>query len=126
MFTQTGTPYYACPEVWLDQPYDFRSDIWSIGCVLYEMCSLAPPFKGKDVRELCSKVVKGHYENIPTRYSDSLTKVIAKCLQVTPLQRPTIDQLLACDEVRQWTRDQPQDGLWNTPRVNLLETIRCP
>jgi NIMA (never in mitosis gene a)-related kinase len=38
--TQTGTPYYACPEVWGDKPYDYRSDIWSMGCVLYEMITL--------------------------------------------------------------------------------------
>jgi len=42
--TQTGTPYYASPEVWKDQPYDWRSDIWSMGVVLYEMATLAPPF----------------------------------------------------------------------------------
>jgi NIMA (never in mitosis gene a)-related kinase len=38
--TQTGTPYYASPEVWRNQPYDFKSDIWSLGCVLYEMMCL--------------------------------------------------------------------------------------
>ena len=42
--TQTGTPYYASPEVWKDKPYDVKSDIWSLGCVLYELCALAPPF----------------------------------------------------------------------------------
>lgn len=42
--TQTGTPYYASPEVWSDKPYDLRSDIWSLGCVTYELITLNPPF----------------------------------------------------------------------------------
>lgn len=45
LYTQTGTPYYASPEVWRDKPYDFKSDIWSLGCVLYEICCLKTPFK---------------------------------------------------------------------------------
>lgn len=42
--TQTGTPYYASPEVWQDKPYDKKSDIWSLGAVLYELTALNPPF----------------------------------------------------------------------------------
>jgi NIMA (never in mitosis gene a)-related kinase len=59
--TQTGTPYYASPEVWRDEPYDFKSDIWSLGCVLYEMCAYRPPFQGKDLESLFRNVQKGVY-----------------------------------------------------------------
>ena len=43
-YTQTGTPYYASPEVWKDEPYDVKSDVWSLGCVMFEMVTLKPPF----------------------------------------------------------------------------------
>jgi NIMA (never in mitosis gene a)-related kinase len=63
--TQTGTPYYASPEVWKDKPYDSKSDIWSVGCVLYEMCSLNPPFKANDMSGLFQRITKGIYSPIP-------------------------------------------------------------
>jgi NIMA (never in mitosis gene a)-related kinase len=59
-YTQTGTPYYASPEVWRDQPYDIKSDIWSLGCVLYENIALKPPFRAQDMAGLYKKVLKGN------------------------------------------------------------------
>lgn len=47
--TQTGTPYYASPEVWRDELYDHKSDIWSLGCIIYEMCTFSPPFLGNSL-----------------------------------------------------------------------------
>ena len=58
LYTQTGTPYYASPEVWRDEPYDKKSDIWSLGCLIYELCALRPPFKGKDIEDLFTNVQK--------------------------------------------------------------------
>lgn len=58
-YTQTGTPYYASPEVWADKPYDFKSDIWSVGCIIYELCTLKPPFRGSNLQELFKTVTKG-------------------------------------------------------------------
>lgn len=56
VYTQTGTPYYAAPEVWKDKPYDLKCDIWSLGCVIYEMASLNPPFKAMDMEGLYRKI----------------------------------------------------------------------
>ena len=56
LHTQTGTPYYASPEVWRDQPYDSKSDVWSLGCVLYEMCTLKPPFRAQSMNGLYKAV----------------------------------------------------------------------
>ena len=50
--TQTGTPYYAAPEIWEGKPYDSKCDIWSIACVIYEMASFLPPFRANDLKGL--------------------------------------------------------------------------
>ena len=92
--TQTGTPYYASPEVWDNKSYDFKSDIWSLGCLIYEICSLKAPFRGNSLKNVYDKVMKGIYEPIPKMYSSSLGGIIYICLQTNPVNRPTCEQLL--------------------------------
>ena len=92
--TQTGTPYYASPEVWNDKPYSYKSDLWSIGCVIYELCALRPPFKGKDLDELYINVCKGKVERINKIYSDNLWKMIMMLLQVDVNKRVNCEQFL--------------------------------
>ena len=58
-YTQTGTPCYASPEVWMDLPYTMKSDLWSIGCVLYEMVALRTPFYADSMDALYQKVIAG-------------------------------------------------------------------
>lgn len=67
--TQTGTPYYASPEVWNDKAYDLKSDIWSLGAVAYELCALRPPFRAHNMGGLLKRVSEGSYPAIPEHYS---------------------------------------------------------
>ena len=94
LLTQTGTPYYASPEVWNDVPYSYKSDLWSIGCVIYELCALHPPFNGKDLDELYVNVCNGKVERINKIYSDDLWKMILMLLQVDAKKRVDCDSFL--------------------------------
>lgn len=82
--TQTGTPYYASPQVWKDKPYGVKSDMWSLGCVLYEMASLKPPFTATDLQGLYRKVCAGYFSRIPLKYSNDLQTVIRSLLKTNP------------------------------------------
>lgn len=89
--TQTGTPYYASPEVWQDLPYDMKSDIWSLGCVIYELCALEPPFKATDLQSLYKKVKAGVFKPISSTYSSDLSDLVNSMLKLRPKERPTTD-----------------------------------
>lgn len=89
LYTQTGTPYYASPEVWKDKPYDAKSDIWSLGCVIYEAAALHPPFRAADMQGLFKKVTAGVYPEIPSFFSDELKVLIKNLLQQNPTLRPS-------------------------------------
>jgi len=102
--TQTGTPYYASPEVWKDQPYDFKSDVWSLGCVMYEMAARTPPFKGKNMHVLFQKVCEADYKPLPKRYSAEFKEVVSMMLQPNPNLRPTCLQLLMLPVVQDIVR----------------------
>jgi NIMA (never in mitosis gene a)-related kinase len=88
LYTQTGTPYYASPEVWKNQPYDSKSDIWSLGCVLYEIVALHPPFLASNMKGLYEKIISGKYMELPSKYSNELHLVINTMLQLNPKLRP--------------------------------------
>lgn len=94
MRTQTGTPYYACPEVWKDMPYDNRSDVWSAGCVLYEMITKMPPFRATTMKGLYAKVLSGKYDPIASFYTQDLKNILKSCLQVRLSDRANCDKIL--------------------------------
>lgn len=87
--TQTGTPYYTSPEIWNNYHYDGRVDIWSLGCLLYELTTLHPPFLANDLPGLSKKVTMGYYDPVPQIYSKNLSELIKKCLNTKMNNRPT-------------------------------------
>ena len=109
LHTQTGTPYYASPEVWNDAPYSYKSDLWSIGCVIYELCNLKPPFQGKDLDELYENVCKGNPERINKAYSDELWKMILMLLQVDVNKRADCNMFLNSDLIRKKMMEMKKD-----------------
>lgn len=125
LYTQTGTPYYASPEVWKDQPYDIKSDLWSLGCVVYEATVLRPPFRADDMEQLYKKVLKGQYAKIPAVFSEDLKAVIGQLLQVNPHHRPSIGQLLS-SEAMQRRIQQMSGGGEAGGSGGLLQTIKMP
>ena len=74
--TMVGTPYYLSPEIIEGRPYSFKSDIWSIGVMLYEMCTLRPPFEGFNMHSLAMNIVRGKFRPIPSHFSKELRDLV--------------------------------------------------
>ena len=72
-----GTPYYLSPEIVQSKSYDSKTDIWSMGVMLYEFCALKPPFDGASIHMLSMKIVRGVYNPVPTVFSAELRSLIA-------------------------------------------------
>ena len=92
--TQTGTPYFASPEIWEDKPYSFKSDIWSIGCILYQMAGLKMPFQGKNIKEVYYNLKNINIPPLPEIYSPDLMYMVKKLLKLNPDQRPSTQEIL--------------------------------
>jgi serine/threonine protein kinase len=94
------------PEICKAEQYGPHSDIWALGCIIYEMCAKTPPFNAKTHFELIQKIKAGRYPAIPSCYSPELSKVIASCLQVFPTNRPDTAQLLNLPIVKLMRKEQ--------------------
>ncbi|NWR73549.1 NEK3 kinase, partial [Centropus unirufus] len=93
--TYMGTPYYVPPEIWENTPYNNKSDIWSLGCILYELCTLRHPFQANSWKHLILKICNGSYAPLPSHYSYELHYLIKQMFKRNPQSRPSACTILA-------------------------------
>lgn len=98
--TQIGTPYYLSPEICEGKNYNTKTDIWSLGCILYEMCTLHHAFEGRNINNLLVNIIRGHFAPINPQYSQDLRNLVASMLTKNPDQRPSANQILSLPFIR--------------------------
>ena len=125
-FTQTGTPYFASPEIWNDQPYDYKCDIWSVGCITYEMANLHVPFRGTSMQQLYQNVMKGIYPQVHSRYSNELKEIIKNILVINPKNRPSASELLNNYIIKKKMCELGYNEKNDEEKAKLMKTIKVP
>uniref|UniRef100_A0AAQ5ZC86 non-specific serine/threonine protein kinase n=1 Tax=Amphiprion ocellaris TaxID=80972 RepID=A0AAQ5ZC86_AMPOC len=92
--TCIGTPYYLSPEICENKPYNNKSDIWALGCVLYEMCTLKHAFEAGNMKNLVLKIIRGSYPPVSVHYSQELRSLLAQLFKRNPRERPSVSSIL--------------------------------
>ena len=126
--TQVGTPLYLSPQIWAGKTYDSKTDIWSLGVLLYEMCTLNFPFMGLNMAALKQAVLKGKFSPIPGYLNQEFSTLIAKMLQMDPSKRPSVDELLSSPTITNKLRNLQDMTISDLKKLNikLMNTIRIP
>ncbi|RKP08685.1 kinase-like domain-containing protein [Thamnocephalis sphaerospora] len=107
MFAKTyvGTPFYMSPELVTGSTYDAKSDIWSLGCIIYEVCALRPPFLATNQMELNNKILSGNVPPLPREYSSDLARLVTSMLSTKPDMRPTTACCLSHPRIQTYMRN---------------------
>ncbi|XP_022262331.1 serine/threonine-protein kinase Nek4 isoform X7 [Canis lupus familiaris] len=92
--TLIGTPYYMSPELFSNKPYNYKSDVWALGCCVYEMATLKHAFNAKDMNSLVYRIIEGKLPPMPKDYSPELSELIRTMLSKRPEERPSVRSIL--------------------------------
>ncbi|NXA45141.1 NEK4 kinase, partial [Nothocercus julius] len=99
--TLIGTPYYMSPELFSNKPYNYKSDVWALGCCVYEMATLKHAFNAKDMNSLVYRIIEGKLPPMPKDYSPQLVEIIRTMLSRKPEERPSVKSILRQPYIKQ-------------------------
>uniref|UniRef100_A0A7S3EZR2 non-specific serine/threonine protein kinase n=1 Tax=Haptolina ericina TaxID=156174 RepID=A0A7S3EZR2_9EUKA len=108
--TAVGTPYYLSPELIGGQGYDGRADIWSLGCICFELLALKRPFGGENIAHLAMSILRRPPGELPPNAPPDLASLTGKLLQKEPSERPAALELLRSSPMADW----PAHAQWPT------------
>ncbi|XP_027138885.1 calcium/calmodulin-dependent protein kinase type 1D-like [Larimichthys crocea] len=91
---ESGGINYLAPEVFTQATYDTKSDIWSVGCILYELCTQQLAFSAETTVNLLPKIISGPAPRLPDNYSSELHELLDDMLNKDPHSRPTAWEIL--------------------------------
>ena len=89
------------PEACQSNPYTSKSDVWSLGCILHELCTLDHAFKADNLLGLVFKIVQEEPPPIPDYYSAELQDLIKLLLVKDPANRPSVRDILKQKIIRE-------------------------
>lgn len=118
--TSLGTPYYLSPEICSGHKYNYKTDIWMLGCLLYELCALHKPFEGDSLHSVLNKILTQEYTPLPKGYSETISQLVKMMLDKNPNTRASIDDLLSVPKITRTAIEiqKSEDYIGNT--INLL------
>ncbi|XP_066526297.1 serine/threonine-protein kinase Nek4 isoform X2 [Hoplias malabaricus] len=99
--TLIGTPYYMSPELFSNKPYNYKSDVWALGCCVYEMATLKHAFNAKDMNSLAFRIIEGKLPQMPSKYDPQLGELIKRMLCKRPEDRPDVKHILRQPFIKQ-------------------------
>jgi serine/threonine protein kinase len=125
--TVIGTPYYLSPELCEEKPYNVKSDVWALGCVLHELCTLKRPFDASNPGALILKILRSSYPPLNSTFSAEIREIVKLCLLKDQKKRPDVQTILRRPGMKERVLALnifvPESSVLHTAKIMVNKTV---